>query len=138
MSNMRIVRTDSTGKDISLTPTFYPCPLEDKSKGSASALEQYATRAFDRRQSVVYHPSPQLHKSVYSARVGMEANCYSPLHDIMRRLSYLSLDAMEDLYKAAIETEFVHDEKDIETFLHDCRQPGTSAASHGQVRRTDT
>lgn len=135
MSNVRVVCVNANGDETVCKPFF---KNEDERvtkeiKQATQLVEVYVKCAFETRQALVYKPSPMLHKSVYSTVVGVDGRGYCLMHDIMKRESYLSLQAMEGLFEAAVASELCHDKNDISKFLSHTNTPGVSAAEEGRV-----
>lgn len=130
VSNVRMVSFDANGLEKLHTPVFKK-DSEQHTQTMETAdtlIKKYVDVASDIRQKVVYKPSPMLTKSVF---VDNAAACgYSLLHEIVDRSSHLSLETINQLFKAAISVECGHESADVNTFLSHTSQPGIGAAMH--------
>ncbi len=135
ISDARIVSLDENDRERVHLVGFERRPerLSKILEAAAKIVNAYCEQAWDFRKNVVYKPSPMLTKSVFKETVGVDAQGYSLLHDIVERGSPVSLKTLNSLFKCAIETDCLHDRKDIDYFMSCTSHPGLAAASQARV-----
>jgi len=136
MSNTRLVTIDpSNGKEMRYTPEFKKMSEQQKKilEAAEAITEQYAKAGYSVRRSVSYKPSPMLSKTVFSDIVGINGSGYAPLHAIMDREMFTSLETLNALYEAAIACDCGQEKADIQHFLSVTDRPGTQAAMEART-----
>lgn len=135
ISDARVVSLDENdGERVHLVGfEKRPEQLSKILSAAAQVVNAYVEQAWTFRKNVVYKASPMLTKTVFKETVGVDGQGYSLLHDISERGSPVSLKTLDSLFKAAIETDCLHDKKDISYFLSCTSNPGLAAASQARV-----
>lgn len=135
ISETRIVRIMDDGSEQVQNIVFNGRASEDTLKLSEAAkiVNMYVQAAWDFRQHVVYQPSPPLTKTVFKEIVGIDAQGYSLVHDIVERGAPMSLETLDSLFEAGIKTDCCHDSKEYDTFIAATAQPGIMAAGEART-----
>lgn len=135
MSSVKLVAVAGDGKEVRCKPVFKRRPDEhlEKMKQAAQVVDAYARSAFELRQHVLYKPSPQLSKTVFSESVGVNGQGYTLLHDIVDRGTSLSYEALDSAFEAAIGIECDQKKKNIQIFLSHTSNPGVQAANEAHM-----
>jgi len=135
ISNARLVTDDENGKETRYRPKFKKMTEEQRKmlEAAAAITEQYVKVGYGVRQAVKYEPSPMLHKTVFSEIVGINGRGYTPLHAIMDREMFTSLETLNALYEAAVACDCCQDKTDIQNFLSATDRPGVMAAMEART-----
>jgi hypothetical protein len=136
ISNARLVTVDDeSGKETRHRPTFKKMTDDQRKmlEAAAAITEQYVKVGYGVRQAVKYEPSPMLHKTVFSEIVGINGRGYTPLHAIMDREMFTSLETLNALYEAAVACDCCQDKTDIQNFLSATDRQGVMAAMEART-----
>lgn len=130
VSGIRVMSQEEDGSYKRRPVRFQKNPeeLQKKLDQAAAIAEEYVKAGWGMRQTVVYEPSPMLHKTVYSEIVGVKGRGYSLLHSIMDREAYMTPATLNALFETAIGCDCCQDKVDIQAFKSATDRPGLMAA----------
>lgn len=129
ISNARIVSMED-GADVECEVLFKssPEPLQAKLAQAAAIVNTYVQTAWSFREQIVYEASPTLTKTVFKEVVGVDAQGYSLVHDIVQRNAPMSLQTLDSMFEACIKQQLEHDPQRYAEFMHNTMLPGFLAA----------
>ena len=117
ISEARVVMTGADGDTEQ--NVFFEAQSEQTTDALASAakiVNAYVQTAWSIREQLVYTPSPALTKTVFKEVVGVDAQGYSLVHDIVTRGAPMALETLEQMFEACIKARLEYDDKNIEAY----------------------
>lgn len=102
-------------------------------KGAAEIVKKYVSVGLMMRQHMPYPPSPMLTKTVFKNTVGIDAQGYSLLHDILDRKNQFSMATLESLFNVTIANVLGQSDQKISDFESSTALPGLAAASCANI-----
>jgi hypothetical protein len=131
ISNARIVSTQENGTDVECDVLFRTPSVALKSKLSEAAkiVNTYVQIAWSFREQLVYEASPTLTKTVFKEVVGVDAQGYSLVHDIVQRGAPMSLETLDSMFEACIRQQLDHNPERYAEFMQTTERAGFLAAA---------
>ena len=130
ISNMRIL--DSAGEEVDIEFTEDETRATLLSKAEA-LVDDWAHKAWDRREVISYKLSPTLTKSVAKVPAGVNDKGYELVHNVIDQEFPFSMHALNSLFEHAIGMELEYKSDDIEQMLDATSTPGMKAAKWTQT-----
>ena len=130
ISNMRIL--DSSGEEVDIEFTEDETRAELLSKAEA-LVDDWAHKAWDRREVISYKLSPTLTKSVAKVPVGVNDKGYELVHNVIDQEFPFSMQSLNSLFEHAIGMELEYDSDETQQMLDATAVPGVKAANWTQA-----
>lgn len=130
MSNMRV--ETKAGKEVDVIFTEDADRAEKLEKAEA-LVDEWAHKAWDRREHLVYKLSPTLTKSVAKVPVGVNDKGYELVHNMIDQEFPFSMSSLNGMYEHAIGMELEYNPDDIAQMKDATARPGMRAAVWAQT-----
>jgi hypothetical protein len=130
ISNMRIL--DSAGEEVDVEFTEDEQRAAQLSKAEA-LVDDWAHKAWDRRELISYKLSPTLTKSVAKVPVGVNDKGYELVHNVLDQEFPFSMQSLNSLFEHAIGIELEYDTTETREMLDATSSPGIKAAAWTQT-----
>jgi len=130
VSNMRI--QNKAGKEVSVHFTE-EAGRQEKLDRAEALVDEWAHKAWDRREQLVYKLSPTLTKSVAKVPVGVNDKGYELVHNMIDQDFPFSMHSLNSMYEHAIGMELEYNPDDIAQMKDATARPGMRAAVWAQT-----
>ena len=130
ISNVRVVDASGEEVDIEFVENKHKATLLAKAE---SLVDDWAHKAWDMREHLVYKLSPTLTKSVAKVPVGVNDKGYELVHNVIDQEFPFSVQALNSLFEHAAGMELEYNPDEMKQMLDATAVPGMKAAVWAQT-----
>jgi len=130
ISNMRVLDASGEEVDVEFTENKHKTTLLAKAE---ALVDDWAHKAWDQREHLVYKLSPTLTKSVAKVPVGVNDKGYELVHNVIDQEFPFSVEALNSLFEHAVGMELEYNPDEMQQMLDATATPGMKAAVWAQT-----
>ena len=130
LSSVRVVDKDGVEVNVEFTEDAAQQVVQEQAE---AIVDDWAHKAWDVRQKIVFQPSPALTKSVAKVPVGVNDKGYDLVHNIIDQEFPFGPGTLNSLFEHAIGMELEYDDEEVQQMLAATATPGLKAAVWAQT-----